>query len=63
MKIFKEIINCTLQGREKVEDCIVIFLYCICNYCNFIRFNWKSHGLEVFVHFPNIEGKIGCFQR
>ena len=56
MKIFKEIINCTPQGREKVEDCIVVFLNCICNNCNFIGFNWKSNRFEVFTHFPDKEG-------
>ena len=62
-RIFKEIISCTPQGREKIENCIIVFLNCICNHCNFIGFNWKSNGLGVFAHFPNIEGEIDRFQR
>ena len=38
-RIFKEIISCTPQGREKIENCIIVFLNCICNHCNFIGFN------------------------
>ena len=29
MKFYEEIISYTPQGKEKVEDCIGIFLYCI----------------------------------
>ena len=51
--------SCTPQRRERVEDCIIVFLDCICNHCNFIGFNRKSNELKVFSHFPNIEGETG----
>ena len=38
-KFYEEIINCTPQGNEKVEDCTGVFLYCICNHCTLIGFN------------------------
>ena len=39
MKNFKEIINCTPHGREKLEDCTIVFLDCFYYHCNFIKFN------------------------
>jgi len=36
---FEEIIIHTLQRRKKVENCIVVFLDCICDHCNSIGFN------------------------
>ena len=43
---YEEIISCTPQGREKLEDCAVIFLDYIWNHCNFIGFNWKVMDLR-----------------
>ena len=39
MEFFEEIISRIPQGREKVEDCIVVFLDSICNHCDSIGFN------------------------
>ena len=42
-------------------ESIIIFLDCIYYHYNFIEFNLKSKGFEIFAHLPNIEEKIGLF--